>query len=135
GAQASKYYLLAHPEIDLLGTNGASLDWQATAGPVDLDYRPRFERWRTQGKPFDLWGLGLMFRRRALPLLGLFHTGCVWVDKEFTLRATAGAANLAFHTASTYVRVMNPQSNTVTQPTRVLSDEFRLGQFYGESQT
>lgn len=120
GVQACKEFLLAHPEVDLLGTDGAAADWSRMPEPfVPLDYAECFRAWANRSRPFAFCDLGLMVRRSSLPLVGLWCPGVVWLDGEFTLRATASRATLAWHTGRTWVRITNPQSTSVTQARRI----------------
>ena len=56
-------------------------------------------------------GLPLIIRRNSLAITGLFHTGVVQVDTEFTYRITSLNVSLAWSTAILSVRIENPQSN------------------------
>jgi len=130
GIQACKEFMLAHPEIDILGTDGAGTDWSTPDPFIPLAYCDDYEKWRSQSIPFSFCCLGLMIRRNSLPLLGLFHTGIVRVDAEFSLRITSGSVNLAWYTGYNWVRIMNQQSNSVTQSHRINLEGKRLDQFY-----
>jgi hypothetical protein len=57
-----------------------------------------------------------------LPVLGLFHTGFLRVDHEYSLRVTAGPANLAWFTGYTWVRMINSQSNSVKYAQRIRAE-------------
>ncbi len=128
--RACKEFMLAHPEVDLLFTNGASLEKLDTTEVLRFDYRRQFDTWMTRSRPFDFCGLGLMMRRSSLPLLGLFNTGFMRIDNEYSLRTTSAPINLALYSGCTFVRILNPQSNTVTQEDRFVSERVRLDQFY-----
>jgi glycosyltransferase involved in cell wall biosynthesis len=113
GIDACREFMLEHPEVDLLGSDGAGIDWSKNNPVVPMPYPEGFSRWQSEARPFAFCGLGLMIRRSSLPLLGLFHIGFIRVDAEFSLRATAGPANLAWYDNPLWVRITNPDSNSV----------------------
>ncbi len=110
--QKCKEFMLEHPEIDILGTNGASTDWELKNPIKERNLSSEvFEKWVLTGKPFDFRGLGIMLRRSSLPLLGLPHSGLVRVDLEYALRITSIHANLAWFTGYTWVGLESFSSN------------------------
>lgn len=133
GIQACKRYMLQHPDIDVVGTEGIGTEIDASAPDSwhdYSDYRSEYVSWTETSRPFGFCGLGLMLRRRSLPLFGLFHTGLVRVDYEFTLRLTAGQAHLAWYTGCTWAHLSNPLSNSTTQSKLVVKEGWRLEDFY-----
>jgi glycosyltransferase involved in cell wall biosynthesis len=126
--RACKRFMLDHSEIDVLATPGFDTNWGLAhpflpierRNPYTLDLR----------RPFVFSGLGLMLRRSSLPLTGLFHTGLISVDTEFALRVSSGPVNLAWCTGASFVRILNPQSLTVTQHPRIIDDLARIYRFY-----
>jgi glycosyltransferase involved in cell wall biosynthesis len=129
--QKCKEFMLSHSEIDILGTEGADADWNLRKPAFrNGHYQVQFKDWLSNGKPFEFGGLGIMIRRNSLPILGLFHTGFIRMDLEFTLRVTSIPANLAWFTGCTFVRLGNPSSNFSKYHKLMLSEEDRLQQFY-----
>lgn len=110
--QEAKQFMLAHPEVDVLtGNTGLiHLEHLDTATLYD-DVADNFRRWLDSQEVVWMIGLPLMIRRESLALTGLFHTGVVQVDTEFTYRITSLNVNLAWSTAMLSVRLENPQSN------------------------
>lgn len=130
GIQTCKAFMLSHPDVDLLGTEGVGAWWADSRSLSPSHYYHDYERWRSGSTPFNFCGLGLMIRSSSLPLVGLFHTSFVRVDCEFSLRVTSGPANLAWYTGYTWVRIANPQSNSVTQGLRVRTELEALERLY-----
>ena len=108
----AKAFMLAHPEVDVLtGNTGLiHLERLETATLYD-DVADNFQRWLAHKEVVWMIGLPLIIRRSSLALTGLFHTGVVQVDTEFTYRITSLNVNLAWSTAMLSVRLENPQSN------------------------
>ena len=108
----AKAFMLAHPEVDVLTGNTGLIHLEKldTATLYD-DVAENFQRWMAHKEVVWMIGLPLVIRRSSLALTGLFHTGVVQVDTEFTYRITSLNVNLAWSTAMLSVRLENPQSN------------------------
>ncbi|MBF9222148.1 glycosyltransferase family A protein [Hymenobacter ruricola] len=108
----AKAFLLGHPEVDVLTGNSALMHLeQLNMATLYDDVADNFQRWLAQEEVVWLIGLPLLIRRSSLALTGLFYTGVVQVDTEFTYRITSLNVNLAWSTAMLSVRLENPQSN------------------------
>ena len=91
--QHCKRYMLANPEVDILGTDGAAAWWgMSEPGQIGSVIRD-FEKWAREGQPFAFYGLGMMLRRQSLALLGLFNTGFVAIDEEYGRRVHAAGVH------------------------------------------
>ncbi len=126
-------FLVEQPAIAGVFTDGADTDWRLPDPFLCGDVSPRFEQWMSTRKPILLSCLGLVLRRACLPLTGLFHTGIIPVDHEFSLRLTSAPLELALYTGYGYVRVLNPRSNTVAYQQQVHSQVERIRSFYQAS--
>lgn len=126
-----KKFMIENPDVDWLGTNGASQRVGVRFAPSLRSYTAEFERWRDDATPISLRDLGWMLRRRSLPLLGLFNTSLIRLDLEFSLRNTAGDANLAWFTGCAWIGTHSRFSTTVAQSDRMFEEGHRYGLFYG----
>lgn len=75
------------------------------------DVADNFKRWLNHKEAVWMIGLPLLIRRSSLSLTGLFNTGVVQVDSEFTYRITSLNVSLAWSQQVMSVRIENPQSN------------------------
>ncbi len=129
--RACKTFLLAHPEIDLIGTEGGISHNQ---NPHDIAravvYETAYRAWRTDHTPFSFCGLGIMFQRSSLPILGLWDPAFRRADAEFSYRITAGKANIAWYTGYSFVNVSNPQSVSIVHMKKIKEETERLDKFY-----
>lgn len=131
GIQKCREFMLAHPAVDFLSTDGVKRRKNGSLYPMGmLTYRVSFAAWLRTRTPFDSCGLGIMMRRSSLPLLGLFDPNFVRTDAEYTLRTTAGKGTVAWYALECYVRILNSQSNTTTQQDRYYRDTERLEALY-----
>lgn len=108
----AKQFMLAHPEVDVLSANTGLIHLEnLSQATLYDDVADNFRRWLEHKEVVWMIGLPLIIRRTSLALTGLFHTGVVQVDTEFTYRITSLNVNLAWSTAMLSTRIENPQSN------------------------
>ena len=100
--QKVKEFLLAHPDIDALGTNGKQHDGKEYHREED------FLLWKnTPYHPFMIYEQGLWLRRSSLAIFGLADTSFTYFwDAEFTIRLTAGRARIAWYTGKTFEHIL-----------------------------
>ena len=110
--EAAKF-MQANPAVDVLtGNCGLIKLEQLEIASLYTDVADNFQRWLNQQEVVWMIGLPLLIRRTSLALTGLFHTGVVQVDTEFTYRLTSlKGVSLAWSTAVLSTRLENPQSN------------------------
>lgn len=128
--QECKRYLQDNPDLAAVFTEGADTDWSRSPPIVPMNFRAGFLRWRDERRPIAISCLGMILRRSFLPLLGLFHTGVIPVDHEYSLRLSSVPAELALYTGVSYVRILNPRSNSVTHYQKVEEQVRRIRDFY-----
>lgn len=124
--QKCKEFLLTHPEIDALGTNGTAHDRS------DYHREEDFMLWKTTSyHPFMICELGLWLRRSSITIFGLADTSFTYFwDAEFTVRLTAGRARIAWYTGKTWEHVFNPTSISLLRPELWVIESKRLRQMY-----
>lgn len=110
---AIKDFMLDHPEIDMTGADGGFKDQSAGKTVRPFYYEESYRKWQSDHTPFESCGLGLVYRRSSLPLLGLWNTSYKRLDAEFMLRNTSGKANIAWYTGHAYVNISVPQSTSL----------------------
>ncbi|OGX87118.1 hypothetical protein BEN47_11595 [Hymenobacter lapidarius] len=106
-------FMQANPAVDVLTGNCGLIHMERleTASLYD-DVADNFRRWLNEREVVWMIGLPLLIRRSSLAITGLFHTGVVQVDTEFTYRITSlKGVSLAWSTAVISTRLENPQSN------------------------
>ena len=133
-----KTFMLSHPEVDLVNTEGGSLNnpslKEKEINPIHiiraLNYIEDYRKWQKDHKPFYFCDLGVMFRRTSLPVIGGWNPSFPGPDIEFSLRISAGKVNIAWYNSYSYVNISNPQSVSLVymKKTKKLTD--RLSKFY-----
>jgi glycosyltransferase involved in cell wall biosynthesis len=128
--QECKNFMLQHPEIDVLASLGASGSTSPPDYKVFNSYLQRYEDWKETNKPFAFCCLGLLIRRGSLAMTGLFSTGFIRVDAEFSYRITSNKVNLAWYTGFVWLHNGNPQSNSVKYAEEMVLEMRKLEQLY-----
>lgn len=131
GIQTCKEFMLDHPEFDMLSTDGLMIKWIRHDNPMRIaTHEDLYRKYKESATPFEFCGLGWMFRKSSLPILGLLNPGFVRMDAEFSLRTTSGKVKLAWYTGKVWAHILNPGSNFVTQKRKVEADTLRLQRIY-----
>lgn len=130
---ACKEFMLENPDIDFLGMEGGSYKYQTADKQTLLQvkgYVENFNKWKTSHTPFEFAVLGLMFRRSALPLLGFWDLSFKNADAEYTFRATASKAKLAWCLSPAFVFIRTVEGVTMNNVQRMRNETLRLRKFY-----
>ena len=110
--RASVDFMHEYPDVDvMMGYNATTQDNDLTYARVKEDPAVDFMRWFEHKEPFWMIGLPLLIRRSSLPLIGLYYTGVVFVDLEYTYRISTVKANIAWCTGLLSMHVDNPNGN------------------------
>ncbi|MDQ2770692.1 MAG: glycosyltransferase, partial [Bacteroidota bacterium] len=109
--QECKEYMLAHPEVDVIGADGFD---NYTGQTLELvEHVSHFKKWKAEKEPFGFYAPGVMLRRSSLELIGLAHALSRFVDNEYTYRITSLPVQIAWYLKPQFVRIINPDSNTL----------------------
>lgn len=130
GIHACKEFMLAHPEIDLLATDGIKRRKNAMHPFSPMRYQSRFDKQQHNHEPFAFCGLGIMIRKSSLPILGLLNANFVRTDAEYSLRVTASRARLAWYAHECFAHIRNERSNSVVQERKVTEEMELLEALY-----
>lgn len=125
-------FMMRNPSIDILIANGGKT--KLMYKPIShFSYEKDFQEWMKKGTAFASCGLGLLFRRSSLPLLGLLDTSYARTDAEYVLRISSNKKiQMALYTGLAYLHVANENSNTNTMELRIREETKRLNKIYGD---
>ena len=128
-------FMMAHPQVDVLSGNTGLVFLEDLTKMKLYEYsRVNFLNWYQHGTVGSMIGLPLIIRRTSLALTGLFHTGAVQMDTEFTYRITSLNVNIAWSSAMLSVRLDNPQSNFRNFGPQASQDESDRMRYYYDKQ-
>ena len=134
GIRKCKHFMLEHPEIDLIGTDGAGINCQNNDFHYHSTYPAylnSFKKWKDNKTPFAFCDLGLMIRKSSLPYLGLFNPDYFRLDAEYTLRASAlPKTRIAWYTGHCWVRMANEMSVSTRNPKNMIGEWEKLELIY-----
>lgn len=123
-------FMEQNPRIDVLMANGGKVVLLSN-NISRFSYEEMFHRWANKSEPFAFCGLGLLFRKSSLPLLGLFNNSFVRTDAEYALRITSNKkVQLGMYTGTMYLHVANKNSNTNTLHDRYRNETKYLEKIY-----
>ena len=113
--QECKKFMLEHPEVDVMSGNAANIEIEDLRS---LSYKKtcyeNYMKWLSNGTPVWFTGLPLVIRKVSLPLTGIFFTGTMGPDTDFSMRITHLNINIAWYTNLMVTRVGNSRSNLRT---------------------
>ncbi len=130
-----KAWMLQHREVDyVVGTMAESLLTEPEKVTIPQYVLDGWDAWLRGDAPFAGFGDTIvMYRRTALPIVGLYHTGVACIDYEQAYRLTSQRQlQIAFFSGVMACRLLNPESVTY-RPTfagQVNRDLNRLDAFY-----
>jgi glycosyltransferase involved in cell wall biosynthesis len=135
---ACKEFMLAHPEIDLINTEGGSLNnparLETETDPLEvvraLTYADLYKKWMETRTPFYFCDLGVIVRKSSIPITGLWNPSFPGPDIEFSSRVSAGRANIAWYTGYSWVNISNPKSVSMVYMKKTEKLLERLDTFY-----
>jgi len=128
--QRCKEYMLDNPAADVLGCDGGEFRWGLTEPAWWFCHVRDFEKWAQEGRAFNFSGPGMMLRRSSLPLLGLFHTGVLSIDGEYSRRISTLPVSIAWCSGMVYMHLLNPASNSHVHGKRIDAEAQRVKAFY-----
>jgi glycosyltransferase involved in cell wall biosynthesis len=127
-------FMRTHEEVDLLVTPAVNA---SVAEDCIVHYSLvcplRDEQAFVDRREMNTCGLGILLRKRSIPLLGLFSTSFVWVDYEFLTRAIHTRATIAWFSDPVALRIHNPSSNSVRFAHRLAVERMRLNRYYAST--
>ena len=128
-------FMMVNPQVDVLSGNTGLVFLEDLTRMKLYEYsRVNFLNWYQHGTVGSMIGLPLIIRRTSLALTGLFHTGAVQMDTEFTYRITSLNVNIAWSSAMLSVRLDNPQSNFRNFGPQASQDESDRMRYYYDKQ-
>ncbi|MEE1945139.1 glycosyltransferase [Pedobacter sp. KR3-3] len=104
-------YMLAHPKVDVVISNDLSSRLDNPTEIVKNTRLSQYTNWATkQTSSFTFGDVHLLLRKSALALIGLYNTGYVMIDWEYSLRISYLQANIVYYTGYNALSVFQEQS-------------------------
>lgn len=131
GITKCKEFMLANPEIDILASDGSSLNITGKHPEYkNSNFIKGFYEWKKNKKPFLFCGLSILVRKKSLSYLGLFNPRFKIVDMEYSIRITNLKIKIAFFEGLMFLNVVNPQSNSYRFYKTLEKERFALQNYF-----
>lgn len=117
-------YMIDNPKIDVMISN----DLSATLSNYkEIQKHSRlfhFDQWRTGLKPsFTFGDVHMLIRRTALSFIGLYNTGYIMIDWEYSLHISYLQANITYYTGFNALSVYHNQSISALKNKKNITDQ------------
>jgi len=137
GIQECKRFMLENKHIDVISGNTAQIMLERPGRFKFLaECQNNYQEWLNHSTSGWFIGLPLMIRKQSLSLTGLFSTGFIQVDTEYSLRITSlNHVNIAWHMSVLAVRIENPKSNfrSFSLDRKSFEERDRMWYFFSQS--
>lgn len=106
-----KNYMLMNPAVDVVISNDLGCSLHDYKNVQKFSRLSQFKLWNNGLTPsFTFGDVHLLIRRSALAYVGLYNTGYIMMDWEYSLRLSYFKANITYYTGCNALSVSHPQT-------------------------
>ncbi len=114
-------FMLKNPDVDVLISNEFGVRLQNPAEIEEHSRQPQFHKWRRGGSPVFTFGdVHMLIRRSSLAYIGLYNTGCVMIDWEYSLHISHLQAKIVYYTGYNALSVQHDQTVTALKDRKLI---------------
>jgi glycosyltransferase involved in cell wall biosynthesis len=127
-----KNFMLYNTAIDVIISNDLGSSLNDHQNIQKLSRLSQFEKWKKGLVPsFTFGDVHMLVRRSSLAFIGLYNTGYIMMDWEYSLRISYLKANIAYYTGYNALSVAHPQSiSSLKNEPLIVEQGKRGGLFY-----
>jgi glycosyltransferase involved in cell wall biosynthesis len=104
-------YMIAHSEVDVVISNDLSAKLDNPTAISKNTRMGQYRNWATnQTQSFTFGDVHMLIKRNSLAFIGLYNTGYVMIDWEYSLRISYLRANIVYYTGYNALSVFQEQS-------------------------
>ena len=123
-----KNHMLLNPEVDVVISNDLGVSLEHYKNINRQGRLAQFEEWKNGTKPsFTFSDVHMLVRRSSLAFIGLYNTGFVMMDWEYSLRISYLKANIAYYTGFNALNVAHPQTVTASRDIKLIEEQGKRG--------
>jgi glycosyltransferase involved in cell wall biosynthesis len=123
-----KDFMLANPVVDVVISNDLGSSLQDYKNIQKLSRLRQFEKWIEGLVPsFTFGDVHMLIRKSALAYIGLYNTGYVMMDWEYSLRISYLRAKVTYYTGYNALSVAHPHSITSLKNERLTEEQGKRG--------
>lgn len=131
GIERCKKQMLENKDVQVVAADGFAVNNLLQHNDFSRRHNIEdFKKWKDCKTPFIFCGLSILFRKDAIPLIGLWDGNFIIIDFEFSLRITSSKVRLGWYEELFYVNIVNQQSNSGRHWKRMELEKERLEHFY-----
>ncbi len=127
-----RQFMRENPSVDLIVTpvvNASLLEDRIESHHL-ICGAPQRSAFGAERHDINTTGLGVMIRRSAIAIVGLFDTRVRWVDYEWLMRAFHCRVEIGWYTSPVVVRLHNAQSVSHQIASRLEAERRKFAAFY-----
>jgi glycosyltransferase involved in cell wall biosynthesis len=119
-----KNYMLQNPDVDVMISNDLSTSLGNYNNINKHSRLQQFEKWKKGLKPsFTFGDVHMLIRKSSLAYIGLYNTGFVMMDWEYSLRISHLKANIAYYTGYNALSVGHPQTVSSLKNNKLIDEQ------------
>ena len=123
-----KNHMLLNPEVDVVISNDLGVSLEHYKNINRQGRLVQFEEWKNGTKPsFTFGDVHMLVRSSSLAFIGLYNTGFVMMDWEYSLRISYLNANIAYYTGYNALNVAHPQTVTASRDNNLIEEQGKRG--------
>ena len=128
-----KNYMLQHPLVDVVISNDLSSVLNDHQNIQTLSRYPQFEKWKSGlSQSFTFSDVNMLIKRSTLAYIGLYSTGFVMMDWEYSLRISHLKAEIAYYTGYNSLSVGHPNTVTSLKNNELITSQGKKGAVFYE---
>jgi glycosyltransferase involved in cell wall biosynthesis len=128
-----KNFMLYNTAIDVMISNDLGSSLNDHKNIQKFSRLSQFEKWKKGLAPsFTFGDVHMLVRRSSLAFIGLYNTGYIMMDWEYSLRISYLKANIAYYTGYNALSVAHPQSVSSLKNDRLIVEQGKRGSLFYE---
>jgi len=123
-----KNFMLVNPAVDVIISNDLGCNLHEYKKIQKGSRLSQFEKWKNGVTPsFTFGDVHMLIRRCALAYIGLYSTGYVMMDWEYSLRTSYRQANIVYYTGYNALSVAHPGNVSSSKNRRLITEQGEKG--------
>jgi glycosyltransferase involved in cell wall biosynthesis len=128
-----KDFMLANPGVDVIISNDLASSLYNHKNIQKSSRLPQFEKWKNGIDPsFTFGDVHMLIRKSSLSYIGLYNTGYIMMDWEYSLRISYLQACIVYYTGYNALSVMHAQNVSSLKDMKLITEQGKRGAIFYE---
>jgi glycosyltransferase involved in cell wall biosynthesis len=128
-----KDFMLANPGVDVIISNDLASNLYDHKNIQKNSRLPQFEKWKNGINPsFTFGDVHMLIRKSSLAYIGLYNTGYIMMDWEYSLRISYLQACIVYYTGYNALSVMHAQNVSSLKDMKLITEQGKRGAIFYE---